>query len=61
MTNDCLSVYKSERTKCGVAYVSSCTVSFIGGFGIGTVAGIAVAAYFLDDCLDDALARYKDC
>ena len=61
MTNDCLSVYKSERTKCGVAYVASCTVSFIGGFGIGTVAGIAVAAYFLDDCLDDALARYKDC
>lgn len=56
----CLEQYKSSRTWCGVGYAASCTLSCLGG-PVAAAAGVALATYQLNNCLDDALYHYKQC
>lgn len=56
----CLKTYKSHRNTCGVEYAAACAISCIGG-PVGAAAGVALATYQLDNCLDDALYHYRNC
>lgn len=56
----CLEKYKSSRTACGVEYAAACALSCVGG-PVTAAAGVALATYQLNNCLDDALYHYRQC
>lgn len=60
VNSNCLSRYKAARSGCAVTYIASCALSCTGGPIIAT-AGVALATYELNNCLDDALYHYRQC
>ncbi len=58
--NPCLSKYMSSCEVCAVEYLAGCALSYTGGPFL-VAAGIALATYELDECLDSSLFRYQHC
>ena len=54
----CLSKYMSSREVCAVEYLAGCALSCTGGPFL-VAAGITLATYELDECLDSSLFRYQ--
>ncbi len=57
----CLKKYNSERNRCTTHYVVSCGLSFIGGGGIATAAGVLWATYEYNSCMDGARSNWEAC
>ena len=60
-SNPCLSAYQSSRNECTVNYLASCAVSFIIPNPISTPAGVALATYQYNQCMDNAHSAYIRC
>ncbi|EPH16832.1 hypothetical protein HMPREF1475_01155 [Hoylesella oralis HGA0225] len=54
----CLSKYMSSRKVCAAEYLARCALSCTGGPFLAA-AGIELATYELDECLDSSLFRYQ--